>query len=604
MDAGLIGSATLWGAALASLTAIVSNRRWPLRFAAALLVIGTATLVVALLGNDFSLVYVAETTSLATPWPYRLAALWGGMDGSMLFYTALTGVFGTLAARRAPVRAVAIVALGLVSITMLFANPFHEASLPAVDGRGLLAILQHPAMIYHPPILYLGLSTTIVPFAMLFAAHGDRGSLEWARRWVYVSWGLLTLGMAAGANWAYVELGWGGFWAWDPVENTALMPWLAATIFLHSARVQQDGGRLRRWTTAAAGMPFALSVLGIYLTRSGSTGSIHSFAEDPVVGRILLAGFVLVMGLVVYLALREPGGESWGRLRLDRDGWILLNTILLSAALVFITAGSAYPAFMSVFGGETVVVDARFFVVTIMPIAVVVAASLTLALRRRWWPVLSLGAIAVAAITVAMVGPRPGVWLIAPAVASLVSLAFAMTADRPRGRRLVAHIAHLGMALLLAALAGSSFGAEFTGTMRPGESVEVGGHRVELIELSTGEADRYVFVRAQFEVDESTLVPEIRAYEEQASPVAEPALRSNPIDDVTVAISLLFPDGETVDVSVFVRPLVWWVWVGAGLIGLAALVFLVGIAGDAARPRRSATAGLRRAGTTSGTPAR
>jgi cytochrome c-type biogenesis protein CcmF len=351
-------------------------------------------------------------------------------------------------------------------------------------------------------------------------------------------------------------------------------------------------------------MPFALSVLGIYLTRSGSTGSIHSFAEDPVVGRVLLAGFVLVMGLVVYLARREPGGEPWGCLRLDRDGWILINTILLGAALVFITAGSAYPAFMSVFGGDTVLVDARFFVVTILPIAVVVAASLTLALRRRWWPALSFGAIAVAAITVAMVGLRPGVWLIAPAVASLVSLAFAMTADRPRGRRLVAHLAHLGMALLLAAVAGSSFGAEFTGTMRPGESVVVGGHRVVLIGLSTGAADRYVYARAQFEVDGNPLVPEIRAYEEQASPVAEPALRSNPIDDVTVAISLLFPDGETVDVSVFVRPLVWWVWVGAGLIGLAALVYLVGIGGDAARPRRSATAGLPRAGTTSGTPAR
>jgi cytochrome c-type biogenesis protein CcmF len=608
VSAGLLGPVALWAAILFAVLALVTGRRWALVISAAASSLATGVLALALLSADFSLAYVAETTSLSTPWPYRLAAIWGGMDGSMLFYSAMALGLGAVALRpRIPVRVAGAVGSGLLLITVFFANPFEVLDLPAVDGSGLLAILQHPAMIYHPPILYLGLTLLLVPFAMTVGmALGGVDRATWmarTRRWLYVSWTLLTFGMAAGANWAYVELGWGGYWAWDPVENTALMPWVAATVFLHTSRVEDATARLRRWNVMFAGLPFALSVLGVYLTRSGTTGSIHSFAEDPVVGRILLISAAAVTSFVLILAVRSEQGRPWGEFRLDRDGWLLINALLLSTALVFISAGSAYPAFASVFRGDSVAVDSRFFVVTVLPIAVAIAASLGWVLLRRW-RVFTVVAASSAVIGWAVGGPRVGLVLLAPAVGSFVALASRLIRNRPRGRILTAHLAHVGMSIFLLAVAASSFGADFAGSMRPGETVSVGGHELTLRSVSTGETDRFLYVEADFDLDGAPIAPQIRAYESQDMPVAEPALRSTAGDDVIVAISLLFPDAETVEVSVFVRPLVTWVWVGAALIGLGGLVGLFSKGGAAALPHRSAREERLPVGTTSGTLSR
>ena len=608
VSAGLVGPVAVWAAIAFAVIAVISGRRWALLGASLSAAAATLVLGVALVSGDFSLAYVAETTSLATPWPYRLAALWGGMDGSMLFYTAMTLVLGAGASRApVPVRSVAAVGVGLLSITILFANPFVMPDLPPVDGAGLLAILQHPAMIYHPPILYLGLTILVVPFALTVGmVLGGQDRTIWmsrVRRFLYVSWALLTFGMAAGANWAYVELGWGGFWAWDPVENTALMPWLATTVFLHTSRIETATGRMRRWNVLFASLPFALTVVGIYLTRSGATGSIHSFAEDPLVGRLLLVAPAVVATVIGVLAARSEPGEVWGRIRFDRNGWQAANAVLLTTALVFISAGSIYPVFSSLFLGSTVVVDPRYFVVTVMPIAVAVVVGVTISLRRSW-VVYGVATMAAAVATWLMVGARVGVFLIAPALASLVLLLFDLVAKRLRGRMLTVYLAHIGVSLLLVGVAGSSFGAEFSGTMMPGDSVTVAGHEITLERVETGDSDRFVFVRANFEVDGVPVSPEIRAYEQQTVPVAEPVLRSSPLGDVIVAISLLFPDGETIEVSVFVRPLVWWVWAGALLLGVAGLVALFGRAGAASGRRRSAIAEPLRGETTSGSASR
>ena len=608
MSAGVIGPVAIWAAVGLAVIALATGRRWALVTSALSGAAATLVLAIALIAGDFSLAYVAETTSLATPWPYRLAALWGGMDGSMLFYTAMLMAIGAAAIRRpVAVRVVGAVGLGLLLITVFFANPFDVLDVPAVDGGGLLAILQHPAMIYHPPILYLGLTTLVVPFAltvdMALSDLGRRSRVDRARRWLYVSWTLLTIGMVTGANWAYVELGWGGFWAWDPVENTALMPWIAATVFLHTSRIEDATGRWRRWNVVFAMLPFALSVMGVYLTRSGATGSIHSFAEDPVVGRILLVSAAAVGLLALGLAVRSEPGESWGTPRLDRNGWLATNALLLTLALVFITAGSAYPAFLSVFRGQTVTVDSRFFVLTVLPVAVAIAIGLAVSLRRSWATYL-LVAAAAAGTSIAIAGWRVGVVLFGPAFASVALLAIGLVRGGVRGRRVTIHLAHFGMAVLLVGVAGSSFGSDFAGSMRPGESVTVAGHEIVLRGVETGEADRYVFVRAEFDLDGNPISPEIRGYEEQTTPVAEPALRPGVVDDVIVAVSLLFPDGDTVEVSVFVRPLVTWVWVGAGLIGLAGLVALFGRGGAASGPRRSATAEQRSGETTTGSVVR
>ena len=608
MSAGFIGPVAIWAAVGLAVTALATGRRWALVTSALSGTAATLVLAIALIAGDFSLAYVAETTSLATPWPYRLAALWGGMDGSMLFYTAMMMVIGAAAMRRpAPVRVVGVAGLGLLLITVFFANPFDVLEVPAVDGGGLLAILQHPAMIYHPPILYLGLTTLVVPFAlavdMALSDLDRRSATQRVRRWLYLSWTLLTVGMVAGASWAYVELGWGGFWAWDPVENTALMPWIAATVFLHTSRIEGATGRWRRWNVMFSMLPFALSVMGVYLTRSGATGSIHSFAEDPVVGRILLVSATAVALFALGLAVRSEPGESWGPLRLDRNGWLATNALLLTLALMFITAGSAYPAFVSVFQGEMVAVDSRFFVLTILPVAVAIAVGLAVSLRRSWTVYLPV-AVAVAVISLAIAGWRVGAVLLGPALASVALLATGLAKGGLRGRRATIHLAHFGMAVLLVGVAGSSFGADFAGSMRSGESVTVAGHEIVLRGVETGEADRYAFVRADFDLDGAPISPEIRGYEEQTTPVAEPALRPGLVDDVIVAVSLLFPDGDTVEVSVFVRPLVTWVWVGGVLIGLAGLTALFGRGGAASGPRRSATAEPRSGETATGSVVR
>ena len=590
----MIGPIAIWAAIAFGAIALVSGRRWALVVSAASAGAAVVVLTVALLASDFSLAYVAETTSRATPWPYRLAALWGGMGGSMLFYTAMVSGVGASAVRdTVPVRTVSAVGLGLLIITVFLTNPFMVTPIPAVDGVGLLAILQHPAMVYHPPILYLGLTVLVVPFAETVGFVVAKGKRElWmtrARRWMYGSWALLTLGMAAGANWAYVELGWGGFWAWDPVENTALMPWLAITVFLHSSRLEEATGRLRRWNVLFAALPFALTILGVYLTRSGATGSIHSFAEDPVVGRVLIVAATVVAVLAVVGSLRSSQGEPWGRPRLDRSGWLGLNAAMLAIVLVFVTAGSAYPAFVSVFLDRTVTVDSRYFVATILPIAVVIASSLYLALGRNWVGFVTIATLTAAAAAL-VAGLRPGVFLLVPAAASSLLLAVAVWRRRRVDRVLVSRLAHLGMALLSVGVAGSSLGGDFTGSMRPGDQVTVAGREVVLVSVETGQADRFDFVRADFTVDGAPVSPEIRAYEDQAVPVAEPALRSALTEDVMVAVSLLFPDGETVQVSVFVRPLVTLVWVGAIAVGLAGLLALFSRGGAAVEPRRSATA--------------
>jgi cytochrome c-type biogenesis protein CcmF len=618
VEAATAGTLALWGAIGASAASLLAPPRHSRRLqwaAVALAALATVVLTASLLAGDFTLSYVAETTSRATPWPYRLAALWGGMEGSLLFYTLLILAVGTAGVRgrgRVEHAVVSLTGLGLLLLTALASNPFQRLDIPAVDGQGLLAILQHPAMVYHPPILYLGLTTLIVPFAI---GIGALASGDTARVWspqvryrLMSSWALLALGMVAGANWAYVELGWGGFWAWDPVENTALMPWLAATAYLHTSRVTERDGRLRRWTAFLSLFPFALSVLGVYLTRSGVTGSIHAFAEDPVIGRILLTASLVAVLVVLVMTYRAPAGGTWGRFGVGRDLWLAIAGVTTALATVFVLVGSAYPAYLQVFWDRTLVVDARFFVTTMLPIGLVVAALIGFALLTTWGRanlgrrdlgVFSVGALAAAGLALTLADGAP-VAAILLAVMATGALALLLR-DLPRrraGRLFAGGVAHLGIAMVLVGAAGSAMGADFAGTMSPGDVITVGSHRIELVSIGTGEGDRYLYAEGLFLVDGHELRPQIRAYEDQELPVAEPALRSTPISDVIVAVSVLSPDVESFEVSVFVRPMVWWVWIGALVVALAGGIALARRRVDGEGRRPPATAGPPPAGTT------
>ena len=616
VEAAQLGTVALWAATVAAGVSVFYRPKVFLRTAVALAALTTVVLAIALVRHDFSLAYVARTTSLATPWPYRLSALWGGMEGSMLFYTAMllgVGARGVRGRGDLEHRVVAGVGLAALTLTAVATSPFERLPIPAVDGQGLLAILQHPAMIYHPPILYLGLTALVVPFALTVGSLARKEETgEWiptVRRAALVPWTLLTLGMVAGANWAYVELGWGGFWAWDPVENTALMPWLGLTVFLHTSRVTRRDRRLHRWTVFFALFPFALSVLGVYLTRSGVTGSIHSFAEDPVVGRALLVAAAVSAVVVSWMALRSRRGEPWPASGLARPAWLAASGILVGLVLAFVLVGSAYPAYVSVFGDDTLVLDTTYFVTMVLAPAVVVAVLIGFALQTTWVShgveltdlvVFAAGAaVAVGGLSWVAEAPAwPGLVLGAAAGGSL-----AVILRHIRGRLLdPAVLAHAGLVMVLVGAAGSSLGTDTAARMREGDTIRVGSHTLQLLEVTTGERANFVFAEGRFLVDDRVeLRPQIRGYEAQRLPVAEPALWSTPVADVIVAVSLMTVEADGFDVAVFVRPLVWWVWAGAVVLTLAGIAALSGRSGASAGRRRVATEEPRPAGTTSGT---
>jgi cytochrome c-type biogenesis protein CcmF len=632
VEAATLGTVLLWAAVAAVATALLvpgRHGRTTLWAGVGLVWAAVLVLVFALVGGDFTLDYVARTTSRATPWPYRLAALWGGMEGSLLFYAAMTAAVGAYGVRhrgRVERSVVAVVVFGLLLLTALGSNPFGRLDVPAVDGGGLLAILQHPAMIYHPPILYLGLTMLIVPFALTVGwvwSGGERlaslappspspsaGWLLDTRRWLTWSWTWLTVGMAAGANWAYVELGWGGYWAWDPVENTALMPWIAATAFLHTSRVYQRDGRLRRSTVALSLAPFALSVLGVYLTRSGVTGSIHAFAEDPVIGRVLLVAAMVVTLFVIGVVVRAGRGTVWERVDTGRSTWLALSAGLLVVSLVFILVGSAYPAFLQVFWGSTVVVGPRFFIATVLPVAILIAALIGFALGTTWGrarikvrDIVVFASVVIVAAGVAgllaIEAVIPGILLLAVAAGAAVLLALELGRQGRPGRLTAARLAHLGVALVLLGAGASALGTEFHGPMVPGDVAIVGPHRIELKEVRFGEADRFIYAEGVFLLDGlKELRPQIRAYGAQQLPVAEPVLRSTPMVDVIVAVGVVTPGAEGFEVSVFVRPMVWWVWAGAVVLAIAGFSALSSGASSGAGRRRPAREGRPRTGTT------
>lgn len=616
----------MWGAILACAVTVIAGAlsrprlsRRALAAGALLAIAATGLLTYSLLTGDFSVDYVVRTTSLSTPWPYRLAALWGAMEGSLLFYATLSLSIGTIALIRvgetlAAIARVVVASVGggLLLLTALLANPFATLDIPAIDGEGLVAILQHPAMIYHPPILYLGLTSLLVPFAITVSALADRTAEgEWirvTRRWILVSWTVLTLGIVAGANWAYVELGWGGFWAWDPVENTSLMPWLAATIFLHTSRIQQRDDRLRRWNVVLAMLPFTLTVLGIYLTRSGVTGSVHAFAESDKIGRVLLTVFLVLVGFVVWFATRAPKGPVWDPVRLSgRDTWLGAQGGMLGVVLAFVVIGSAYPAYIAVFTGAQTSVDPTFFVSMILPVTFLIVVGVALAMRTSWgagFDDLRSGAWVLVVLLLAAVGAAYllfgfvvawGYLLLVFGLAAAALLLKDLIRRSPSGRILVGYLAHLGIAIVLIGAAGSSLGDEFRGGMSLGDVVEVGGYEVRLDGVETGDDDRFIFVAADLTLLRNgqvidTVTPQIRAYESQPLPVPEPVLRSTPREDIVFAISRVNQDATGVEVNVFVRPLVFWVWAGGLLIAMAGVVGLIGRAGVGGGRRQVATA--------------
>jgi cytochrome c-type biogenesis protein CcmF len=615
--------------------------RWGTRAltaALALVAVAAAVLVRALLLGDFTLAYVADTTSRATPTAYRLAGLWSGMDGSLLWWELCLlglGLAGVGTARRrlgprvVPVTQAVVAALGacFVGVSATLADPFERLAIPAIDGQGLTAILQHPAMLYHPTLLYLGLVALVVPMALTVGACTvgalDAPWLAAVRRWTLAGWSTLAVGMLAGARWAYVELGWGGFWAWDPVENAALIPWLGATAVLHGAMVQERTGRLGRWNAACVGATGTLAVLGAYLTRSGTAASVHAFALSQAIGRVLLVGVAVTAAVVtvaVVVARRRGAGDGrWEPdIPLRREGVLLLGAVAVLAATCVVLVGTAAPVAVELLADDVLAIEGDFFTRLGGPVALVVLVLAAVGPFLGWerWhggarPRLGMGAtVACLATATALAtggGWRPAVVLGAAAgLVATSAVGVGAVAGGPAARRRVGGaVAHAGLGLLLLGAAGGALGTSAEAELELGETLAIDGRLLRFEGLTSGRADRYEWAEAEltwWDGDErvATFRPQVRAYEQQPLPTPEAALRSTVRGDVIVSLRQVDRDGAWVRVEVFTRPLAWCVWVGGLLLAAGGVLAARRSHGDgatsappAAPPRRAATAPAR-----------
>jgi cytochrome c-type biogenesis protein CcmF len=591
-------------AVVASLTSAAREQRHrvdvgarALTAAAVLLILGVAGLGWALLTGDYSLEYVARATSRSMSWPYRLGSLWSGMEGSLLLWSSLLAVglcAGVVRLRRAAepallarVQAVGGALIGAATLLVLTAaDPFARLGFPALDGAGLTPILEHPALLYHPPILYLGQALLAVPFAVTVAALAagrlDDAWLAISKRFALLAWVALTAGMVAGAHWAYQELGWGGLWAWDPVENASLLPWLTTTAFLHSAVVVERRGRLKAWTAALALAAFALALVGAYLTRSGVTSSVHAFAEARAIGVAFLAAVAaVVIGGGLLLARRGrnlgPGWRTNGVA--TREAALLANNVILLAALVVVTAGTLAPLISKAVGAVDFTVAPRFFAMfTAIPALVALALAgigPALPLSRDRLRTGLVGAL-LGLVTVGALGLFTPIVVIAAAAAG-VTVALSATQAvrvRHRSRALAACVAHLGFAFALFGIVGTAAGSEISGPIAQGQELRLGRYRVVQEGLLERSSERRSSVRVQLGVfvrnhRVATLQPGLDTFHGpggSGAPLPETALRSTPREDLLVTVVRIDLDRGIAVVEVFRRPLILWVWIGGLLV--------------------------------------
>ena len=591
---------------------------------ALLVLLAYAALSWAFVEHDFSVRYVAANSNRELPLPYRLAAVWGAHEGSLLLWAlALAGWSAAVAAlsARLPLafRARVLAVLGLVSLGFLVfllatSNPFDRLLPPAAAGRDLNPLLQDPGLVIHPPMLYMGYVGFAVAFAFAVAAlwGGQLHSAwaRWTRPWVTAAWVFLTLGIALGSWWAYHELGWGGWWFWDPVENASFLPWLVGTALIHSLAVTEKRGSFKRWTVLLALLAFSLSLLGTFLVRSGVLVSVHAFANDPERGVYILAFLAAVVGgsLTLYAA-RAHRLESPGRFALlSRETLLLFNNVLLLVAAFAILLGTLYPLAVSVLGLPTMSVGPPYFNLVFVPLMLPLLllagigpvarwkrARARELLRRLQAPLglaLALGlAVPLAgfgrAPLLAAAGTGLGVWCLSAAGAALwrqfSRLRRAGGARYALGR-LPRHMAgmacaHAGLGVLAIGVALSgAFADERELLMRPGDAVAFAAHEFAYRGERAVAGPNYDAVEALIAVSRdgapvAELRPQQRTYRVQTQPMTEAAIHSTVWRDLYAALGPAHPGGAR-GVRLYARPFIQWLWGGALLMALGGLLAL------------------------------
>lgn len=616
---------SVWGAIDKRAAAAEAGRR-ALTIAAAFVALAGAALVTALFAHDFSLEYVTNYSSLALSPGYTLAALWGGMEGSLLFWTILLCFFSALAVRRKRhddilMRAWATAVLGGIAVFFLVlliwpADPFVVLADPPPNGNGLNPLLQSPGMLIHPPLLYTGFVAFSIPFAFGMAAlltkRLDESWLLRTRRWSLFAWSALSIGIVLGGAWAYTELGWGGYWAWDPVENASFMPWLTATAYLHSVVIQEKRKMFKVWNLGLILMTYVLAVFGTFLTRSGILSSIHTFTEGPIGKWFLPFLALMLVGGLALIGARLDSLKSENRFDslLSRESAFLANNVLFLAAAFAVLWGTIYPIIAEAVGGVRLAVGPPFFNSVFIPIGLALIALAGLGPLIAWRRMntkafarmirIPLGAGALTAVALALAGVRSAGALIAFSLCAFTAVAvaeefvrgsrvhrsrervgwpsaLARTLMRNR-RRYGGYVVHLGVVLIVLGFSGAAFRVERSAHLAQGQSMTVGDYTLTYEELVRGETDEKEIYQANIAAYRDgeaveALTPQRNLHKVQQQYQSEVAIASGPVEDLYVVVTAVDPDGDA-SVRAFVNPLTWWIWAGAAVMALGMSVLL------------------------------
>jgi len=577
---------------------------------AQLLFVATAygCLTWAFVSHDFSIEYVADNSNSGLPMVYLISGVWGAHEGSLLLWALILAIWsGAVAAfsRSVPDAMVARVlgVMGLVSVgfllfILLTSNPFARLFPPPLDGRDLNPLLQDPGLAIHPPMLYMGYVGFSVAFAFAIAAllggRLDTAWARWSRPWTVTAWGFLTAGIALGSWWAYYELGWGGWWFWDPVENASFMPWLVGTALIHSLAATEKRGVFKAWTVLLAVLSFSLSLLGTFLVRSGVLTSVHAFASDPARGLFILVFLALVIGgsLLLY-AWRAPAIRSLGGFELvSREAGLLLNNILLVVTAATILLGTLYPLVIDALGLGKLSVGPPYFNTVFIPLTAPLAVLVGIGALARWKRdrlgrlLRALGPVFVLALVLglawplsmshyapaAAIGAVLGLWAMLSAAQGL----WARTRSTQRWRDLCAtpgsvwgmSLAHFGLGIFIIGLAfTSNYTIEKDLRMSAGDSYQIGDYTYRFDGVSDRRGPNYLSQTGTITVlkgarTAAVLKPEKRVYLVQRMPMTEAGIDAGFTRDLYVALGEPLADGNSWAVRLYYKPYVRWIWLG------------------------------------------
>ncbi|RPE71185.1 cytochrome c-type biogenesis protein CcmF [Pacificibacter maritimus] len=578
-----------------------------------------AALTYAFVLSDFSVKLVVENSHTLKPMLYKIAGVWGNHEGSMLLWILILALFGAAAAvyggnlpSTLKARVIAIqgsIGVAFLAFTLFTSNPFTRLARPPMDGQDLNPLLQDPGLAFHPPFLYLGYVGLSMTFSFAVAAllegRVDAAWGRWVRPWTLAAWVFLTIGIALGSWWAYYELGWGGFWFWDPVENASFMPWLFAAALLHSAIVVEKRETLKSWTILLAILAFGFSLIGTFLVRSGVITSVHAFANDPERGLfILMILGVFMGGALILFSLRAAAMEAKGVFALaSRETALIINNILLAVAAFVVFIGTIWPLIAEAFWDRKLSVGPPFFDAAFTPFFTALAVILPIGAMMPWkrakigtalrklLPSVILSVAILALIYViqtgkSLLGPiglSLGVWLVAGATQDILSK-LGKTRDWSRLLRLPRAdwgrlLAHGGLGITIAGIAGlTAWTIEDIRVMKIGESFEIAGYNLVLDNVSRKQGPNYITTMADISLfkDETklaTLHPEKRNYPVAQMPTTEAGIDSGFLRDVYVVIGDV-QDGGGWAVRTYIKPLANWIWGGTIIMALGGLMSL------------------------------